>query len=207
MSSVISKSLMKFPEGLRLYMKRDDKRLDGITLRRESDPDYREAFWKQMGWERGVWPVFDIKAPKARTGIVYSRLENYFNLHLLGKARHENPCILACLFVAEGTSTDVSLAMLLDLGDKACALAGSPVSSNSSASAPSNSSASTPEPAPSTSSAAPRGIEDAIKHVQSLCDAARKDQEKLEQLQFLVNTWKAHETKLAALRLSLKEYL
>jgi hypothetical protein len=193
---------MKFPEGLKLYMKRDDKRLDGITLHRESDPDYREAFWKRMGWERGVWPVFDINAPKARlsrTNIVYTRLENYFNLHLLGKEdRHENPCILACLFVAEGTSTDVSLAMLLDLGDKACALAGSPVPSNSSASAsepaPSNSSASTPEPAPSTSSA-PRGIEDAIKRVQSLCDAALKDQEKIEQLQFLVNTWKAHETK------------
>jgi len=158
---------MKFPAGLTLYMERDGKRLNGITLRKESDPNYREAFWKQMGWKQHFWPVFDITTTdtyKSRKSIVYHHLDNYFNCYLLDRTRHKNPPILESLFVAEGTSAGMSLQALLDLGDRACALAGSPVvapsnssasnssASNSSASnsSASNSSASTTATAPAT---------------------------------------------------------
>jgi hypothetical protein len=190
--SSITESLMKFDDGLKLYMARDGKKITGITLRK-----------------RSFWPVFDVASDalpvaKARKGIVYQHLDNLFNRLMLGRACKPDPNILKSLFIAEGTSADMSLQTILEHGWGGV-IADAPVSNSSSASAiapaPSNSSASTQESAPS------RGIEDAIRHVQSLCDAARLEQEKLEQLQFLVNTWKAHQTKIAALRLSLKEYL
>ena len=194
--SSITESLTKFDDGLKLYMARDDKKLVGITLR------------IRIGI-RSNWPVFDVASDalplsQARKGIVYQHLDNFFNRRLLGRACKPDPNILKSLFIAEGTSADMSLQTILEHGGGG-GTATMPVSNSSSASvvapAPSNSSASTQESAPS------RGIEDAIKHVQSLCDAARLEQEKLEQLQFLVNTLKAHQTKIAALRLSLKEYL
>jgi hypothetical protein len=195
--SSITESLMKFDDGLKLYMARDSKKITGITLR-----------------IRSFWPVFDVASDalplsQVRKGIVYQHLDNFFNRRLLGRACKPDPNILTSLFIAEGTSAGMSLQTILEHGGGGVP-ASMPVSNSSSASvvapAPSNSSASTQESAPSNSSA-PRGIEDAIKHVQSLCDAALKEQEKLEQLQFLVNTLKAHQTKIAALRLSLKEYL
>ena len=218
--SSITESLMTFDEGLKLYMARDGKKLVGITLRKESSPNYEESFWKQMGWTRSFWPVFDVAsdalpASQARKSIVYQHLDNFFNRRLLGRACEPDPNILKSLFIAEGTSEGMSLQTILEHG-----WGGVPASmpASNSSSAPSNSSASNssasvaPSPALSMQesaapSPAPRGIEDAIKHVQSLCDAARLEQEKLEQLQFLVNTLQAHQTKLAALRQSLKEYL
>jgi len=212
--SSITESLMKFDDGLKLYMARDGKKLVGITLRITL-------------YIRSSWPVFDVAsdalpASQVRKGIVYQHLDNFFNRRLLGRACWPDPNILKSLFIAEGTSADMSLQTILEHGwggVPATATATMPVSNSSSA--PSNSSASTqesaaPSPAPSAQesaapspapSAPPRGIEDAIKHVQSLCDAARLEQEKLEQLQFLVNTLQAHQTKIAALRLSLKEYM
>jgi hypothetical protein len=162
MSSPIDKSLMKFPAGLKLYMERDGHRLNGITLRKESDPDYRESFWKQMKWERHFWPVFDITSDdssKSRTGIVYHHLDNYFNRRLLDRAHRSDPAILTHLFIAEGTSAGVSLQALLDQGDRACALAGyeqtihcdeSESSSASNSSASSSSAAPAPDPRPYT---------------------------------------------------------
>ena len=221
MSNPIDISLMKFDDGLKLYMQRDGKKLTGITLRKESSRNYDEAFWKQMGWTRCFWPVFDVASDalpvsQARKGIVYQHLDNFFNRRLLGRACKPDPNILKSLFIAEGTSACMSLQTILEHGwggvpasiPASNSSSQEPAPSNSSASnsSASTSSASTPPSAP-PSPALSRGIEDAIKHVQSLCDAARLEQEKLEQLQFLVNTWKAHQTKIAALRLSLKEYL
>jgi hypothetical protein len=147
---------MKFDAGLNLYMQRDDKKLTGITLRKESSRNYDPAFWKQMGWTRCFWPVFDVASDalpvsQVRKSIVYQHLDNFFNRHLLGHACHPDPNILTHLFVAEGTSAGVSLQALLDQGDRACLIAGSPVSepSNSSASNSSASnSSSSPAPAP-----------------------------------------------------------
>jgi hypothetical protein len=156
MSTTIENSLMKFDAGLKLYMQRDGKKLTGITLRKESSPSYDEAIWKEMGWTRCFWPVFDIASDalpvsQARKSIVYQHLDNFFNRRLLGQACNLDPNILTHLFVAEGTSAGMSLQALLDLGDIACTLAGSPVSepSNSSASNSSASnSSSAPAPAP-----------------------------------------------------------
>ena len=213
--SSITESLMKFDDGLKLYMARDGKKITGITLRTESSPN-NEALSKQMGWTRSFWPVFDVASDalppsQARKSIVYQHLDNLFNRLMLGRACEPDPNILKSLFIAEGTSEGMSLQTILEHGWGGVP-ATMPVSNSSSA--PSNSSASTssastpPSAAPSPAlSTPPRGVEDAIKHVQSLCDAARLEQEKLEQLQFLVNTLKAHQTKLAALRQSLKEYL
>jgi hypothetical protein len=159
MSSPIDKSLMMFPVGLALYMERDGKRLRGITLRQESSPDYREDFWKQIGWTRGFWPVFDITSDDSRlsrTGIVYRHLDNYFNRHFLGKCLRENPSILTCLRVADGQHAGASLSDLISFGPAECALAGSHYqccdTSNSSAS---NSSASNSSASASASASAP----------------------------------------------------
>jgi hypothetical protein len=163
MSSPIDMSLMKFPAGLALYMERDGHRLNGITLRKESDPNYREAFWKQMKWTQHFWPVFDITTTdtyKSRKSIVYHHLDNYFNCYVLDLTRHKNPPILESLFVAEGTSADISLQALLDQGDRACALAGSPVSepvsTSNSSSSTSNSSASNSSTSATATAPAPR---------------------------------------------------
>jgi len=142
---------MKFDAGLKLYMARDGKKLVGITLRKESSRNYDPAFWKQMGWKQCFWPVFDVASDalpvsQTRKSIVYQHLDNFFNRRLLGRACEPDPAILTHLFVAEGTSAGVSLQALLDLGDAACAKAGSPVVAPSNSSA-SNSSAS-PAPAP-----------------------------------------------------------
>jgi len=152
MSNPIDKSLMKFDAGLKLYMQRDGKKLTGITLRKESSPSYDPAFWKQMGWKQCFWPVFDVASDalpvsQARKSIVYQHLDNFFNRRLLDRACKPDPNILAHLFVAEGTSADISLQALLDQGDRACSLAGSPVVAPSNSSA-SNSSASNSSPAP-----------------------------------------------------------
>jgi len=150
---------MKFDAGLKLYMARDGKKLVGITLRKESSRNYDPAFWKQMGWTRCFWPVFDVASDalpvsQARKSIVYQHLDNFFNRRLLGRALQPDPNILTHLFVAEGTSADISLQALLDLGDRACALAGSPVVAPSNSSA-SNSSASNSSASNSSSSPAP----------------------------------------------------
>ena len=148
--SPIDQSLMKFDAGLKLYMARDGKKLAGITLRKESSPNYDESFWKQMGWKRCFWPVFDVAsdalpASDSRKGIVYQHLDNFFNRRFLGRARHENPSILESLFVAEGTSAGASLQAILDGGG---CVSNSSSSSSSSSSTPAPTPSPTPTPAP-----------------------------------------------------------
>ena len=155
MSNPTDRSLMMFSTPLALYMKRDGKQLNGITLRQESSPNYSESFWKQMGWTRCFWPVFDITnedSRKSRESIVHQHLDNYFNCYVLDLTRRENPPILESLFVAEGTSAGVCLADLVKLGAAACAAAGK-TASNSSASTSSASNSSASNSSASSSSA------------------------------------------------------
>jgi len=149
---------MKFDAGLKLYMQRDGKKLTGITLRKESSRNYDPAFWKQMGWTRCFWPVFDVASDalpvsQVRKSIVYQHLDNFFNRRLLGHACHPDPNILKSLFIAEGRSEGMSLQAILDDG-WGCAKADSPVSDCTSNSSASNSSASnassSPAPTPVT---------------------------------------------------------
>ena len=103
-----NESLLKFPSGLKLYMKRGEKRLDGITLRRAIGP----------------YPVFDVTVSnpeKNRTGMVSNHLFNYFCRYYQqdhswtdSDSAHTCPHLLSILFVAEGARKGSSIQELLD---------------------------------------------------------------------------------------------
>jgi hypothetical protein len=123
MSYPIVKSLLKFPEGLELYMKRDGKMLNGIILR-------KMEYLRNPVFEKNsiVKPIFDVTAEdsrKSRKGIVHQHLDNYFNCYALDLTRYRNPPILESLFVAKGVSAHYSLQDILNKNDNACAIAGS----------------------------------------------------------------------------------
>ena len=106
--SSITDSLLKFPSGLHLYMKRNKKSLDGITLRHIVGP----------------YPVFDItvsNAEKSRTDMVPNHLFNYFcryyqqdNSWTDSDSAHSCPPLLSILFVAYGARQGSSIQELLD---------------------------------------------------------------------------------------------
>lgn len=103
-----NESLLKFPSGLKLYMKRGEKRLDGITLRHAIGP----------------YPVFDVAVSnpeKNRKGMVSNHLFNYFCRYYQqdhswtdSDSAHTCPPLLSILFVAEGARKDCSIQELLD---------------------------------------------------------------------------------------------
>ena len=105
--SLFNELLLEFPDGLKLYMKRGEKRLDGITLQ-----------------TRGSYPVFDITArtpEKSRTDMVPNHLFNYFCRYYQqdhnwtdSDSAHNCPPLLSILFVAEGARKGSSIQELLD---------------------------------------------------------------------------------------------
>jgi hypothetical protein len=106
--TLINEFLLELPNGLQLYMKRNEKRLDGITLRHIWCP----------------YPVFDITASnpeKSRTDMVPNYLFNYFCRYYQqdyswtdSDSAHSCPPLLSILFVAEGARKGSSLQELLD---------------------------------------------------------------------------------------------
>lgn len=112
----LDKSLLYFKD-TPLYMERNGKRLDGITITSDMPKEFKADFWLQMGWPLTIWPEFVIAssdASLARKGIQsHHHLDNYFNKYVLGSRPTEIDSILKCLFVADGRYKGYSLHYIL----------------------------------------------------------------------------------------------
>ena len=120
--SYINESLLKFPQGLHLYMKRDGNMLNGITLRKIEclksvcEPGTSTAnpvFVRKIVVE----PRFDVTAEdsdKQRNSIHHQHLDNYFNCYALYLTRYRNAPLLESLFVAQGKYAHYSLQDILN---------------------------------------------------------------------------------------------
>ena len=112
----LDKSLLYFKD-TPLYMERNGKRLDGITITGDMPKEFKADFWLQMGWPLTIWPEFVIAssdASLARKGIQsHHHLDNYFNKYVLGSRPTEIDSILKCLFVADGRYKGYSLHYIL----------------------------------------------------------------------------------------------
>ena len=93
----LDKSLLYFKD-TPLYMERNGKRLDGITITSDMPKEFKADFWLQMGWPLTIWPEFVIAssdASLARKGIQsHHHLDNYFNKYVLGSRPTEIDSIL-----------------------------------------------------------------------------------------------------------------
>jgi len=131
--------LMKFPSGLQLYMERDRKVLNGITLRIIEE---EEIDWADGDLDLGLpacydvcYARFDVTADDSHKlcksichqDLDHEGLDDYFNCYVLNKTQSWNRNILETLFIAEGTYAGSSLQDILNMSDKICAKAGSPL--------------------------------------------------------------------------------
>jgi hypothetical protein len=112
----LDKALLYFKE-TPLYMERNGKRLDGISITGDMPKEFNADFCLRMGWPLTIWPEFVIaseNASLARKGIQsHHHLDNYFNKYVLGSRPTEIDPILKCLFVAEGRYKGHSLHSIL----------------------------------------------------------------------------------------------
>ena len=112
----LDKSLLYFKD-TPLYMERNGKRLDGISITSDMPKEFKADFWLQMGWPLTIWPEFVIAssdASLARKGIQsHHHLDNYFNKYVLGSRPTEIDPILKCLFVADGRYKGYSIHYIL----------------------------------------------------------------------------------------------
>ena len=94
----VNQSLLKFPSGIQLYMKHNEKRLSGITLYHRSNRSYSVS-------------RFDIASEtRPRDHMDPKHLYNHFCYY------HQKYCppLLSILFVAQGARMGCSLQQLLD---------------------------------------------------------------------------------------------
>jgi hypothetical protein len=180
----------KFMHGLDVYvqMSKSQPQLGGVTVRQTPE---------------GL--RFSINS---HSGTATQMVEHYRRI-LCNAPLNFHP--LYYIFVERGHNANLSLAQILNMGfspERTGKLDG--IGTNYLASWPSIPSAATAT-ATATATAevvvVPPSLEEATKHMEAKLNALRKEQGDLLRLELLVSSVKSHQTRIAELRLSLKEYL